>query len=423
MFSLILLVFLFLLSSFFASAETALASVNQVRLKKFVNEGRRGSDKALYLTKPENFDKSLSSILVGNNIVNIAAASISTKLLTDIFGGNIGVWISTVVMSILILIFGEIIPKSLAKNHAESYSLAISNVIYVLNKLLAPINSLLLSSKILFTKLFSNNNKLPSITEEEIKLIINMGKEEGVIDAVESQLIHRSMNLDEISLKEILTPRVDIVAIDITLTTEEITKVFFKERFSRILVYEKSMDNIIGFLSKKEFLSHLLKYKEINIKDLLREPLYVTESMKASALLPRLQKDKMRMAIVLNEFGVTIGLVTLEDILEMIVGEILDENEGSKKLVSQINENVYIFDAQYPLRDFAELMHVSLPKSAYFVLGGWILEKLEAIPLKGDSFYYEKLKISVDEVVERRVRKIKVEIQGNEVAHKNSSEE
>lgn len=421
MFSIILLVFLFFLSAFFSSAETALSSVNKVRLKNFVNEGRRGSKKALHLVTPENFDNTLSSILVGNNIVNIAAASISTKLLTDIFGGNTGVVVSTFVMTILILIFGEIIPKSLAKEHAESYSLAISNVIYVLNKLFAPINSFLLGSKVLFTRLLSknNNNNFPSITEDEIKLIIGIAEEEGVIDTVERKLIHRSMNLDETSLREILTPRMDIVAINISLPTEEITKVFFKERFSRIPVYEKSIDNIIGFITKEEFLTHLLKDKDVSIKELLREPLFVAESMKTSALLPRLRKDKMPMAIVLNQFGGTAGLVTLEDILERIVGEILDENEEQKNIVSQINENVYIFGAQHHLRDFAEMMHISLPKSSYFSLGGWVLENLEAVPSKGDSFIYENLKITVDEVVDRRLRKIKVEILSNEDSHEN----
>lgn len=416
-FSIIFLVILIILGAYFSSAETAFSSVNQVRLQKFANEGRRGAKTALYLIKPENFDNTLSTLLVGNNIVNIAAASISTKLATDIFGGVNGVLINTVAMTLFILIFGEIIPKSLAKENAESHALATANVTYMLLKLFAPINALLLSSKVLFSRWSSKNKDLPSITEEEIKLIIGMGEEEGVIDSIEGQLIHRSMNLDEISLREILTPRTDIVAIDINLSNEEIINIFFKERFSRLPVYEKSIDNIIGFITKKEFLMHLLKYKDVKIIELVREPLFVVETMKTSALLPRLLKEKM--AIVLNEFGETVGLVTLEDILELIVGEILDEEEERKDMVTKINDHLYIFDAQYLLRDFARLMQVTLPNSAYFSLGGWVLENLETIPSIGDSFYYENLLIMVEEVAERRVRKIKVEIQSNKEAQEN----
>ncbi|MFD1038777.1 hemolysin family protein [Virgibacillus byunsanensis] len=415
----ILLVTLIILSAFFSSSETAYSSVNQVRLKKFVNEGRRGSKKALHLVERDNFDKTLSTILVGNNIVNIAAASISAKLSTEIIGGNFGVVVSTVVMTILILIFGEILPKSLAKEHAESYSLAISNVLFILIKLLTPINFFFLKFKVLFTSRFiSKKNNLPSITEDEIRIILGISEEEGVIDNIKKELIHRSMDLDETLVREILTTRMDMIAIDSSMTIEEIKNVFFEERFSRIPVYEDNIDNIIGFLTEKEFLTHLLKYKDVNIKELLRKPLFVAESMKISTLLPQLQKNNTPLAIVLNEFGGTVGIVTLEDILEEIVGEILDENEEQLNLVSQINKSIYIFDAQYHLRDFAEMMHVTLPKSSYFALGGWVMEHLEAIPSEGDTFSYQNLKISVEEVVGRRVRKIKVEIKDNQEAHK-----
>ncbi|MFB4167001.1 hemolysin family protein [Virgibacillus sp. JSM 102003] len=416
----ILLISLIILSAFFSSSETAFSSVNEVRLKKFVNEGRRGSKMALHLVRSDNFDQTLSTILVGNNIVNIAAASISAKISTELIGGNTGVVVSTVIMTILILIFGEILPKSLAKEHAESYSLAISNVLYILIKFLTPINFFFLKFKVFFVSRFiSKKNNFPFITEDEIRIILGISEEEGVIDKMERQLIHRSMDLDETFVREILTPRMDMVAIDSRLTIEEIKNVFLKERFSRIPVYEGNIDNIIGFITEKEFLTDLLKYKDVNIKGLLRKPLFVAESMKISTLLPQLQKNKMPLAIVINEFGGTAGIVTLEDILEEIVGEILDENEDQLDLVSQIDKKIYIFDAQYHLDDFAEMMHVSLPRSSYFALGGWIMEKLGAIPAEGDSFTYQNLKISAEEVVGRRVRKIKVEIQGNKEVHEN----
>jgi len=383
-------------------------------LKKFVDDGRRGSKKALLLVEHDHFDQTLSTILVGNNIVNIAAASISAKLATEIFGGNIGVVISTVVMTILILIFGEILPKSLAREYAESYSLLISNVLYLLMQLLAPINFLLLQVKLFVSKFLSKNNNLPSMTEDEIKVLLGISEKEGVIDAVERQLIHRSMDLDETTVREILTPRMDIVAIDIHLPKNEIINVFFEERFSRIPVYEGNIDHIIGFLIGREYLSSLIRSKHVKIDKLLRKPLFVAESMKVSTLLPRLQREKVPMAIVLDEFGGTVGMVTLEDVLEEIVGEILDENEEHTNLVTQINEHVYIFDAQYHIHDFAKLMQIPLLDSAYYSLGGWVMENLEDIPKQGDSFNYKPLKVSVVEVAGRRIKKIRVEVRSDE---------
>lgn len=416
---LILLLSLIFLSAFFSSSETAFSSVNKVRLKKFVTDGRRGSKKALQLVEPDHFDKTLSTILVGNNIVNIAAASISAKLATEIFGGNIGVVISTVVMTILILIFGEILPKSLAREHAENYSLMISNVLYILIQLLAPINFLFLRLKIFVSRFLSKNNNLPSMTEDEIKVLLGISEKEGVIDAVERQLIHRSMDLDETTVREILTPRMDIVAIDINLSKNEIINIFFEERFSRIPVYEKNIDHIIGVLIGREYLSCLIKYKHVKIDELLRKPLFVAESMKVSTLLPRLQKEQVPMAIVLDEFGGTVGMVTLEDVLEVIVGEILDENEEHTNPVTQINDHVYMFDAQYHIHDFAKLMQIPLLDSAYFSLGGWVMENMEDIPKRGDSFNYEQFKVSVDEVDGRRIKKVRVEVLKDREAHEN----
>ncbi len=283
-----------------------------------MDEGRRGSKKALYLA--ENFDNTLSTILVGNNIVNIAAASISATVATKLFGDNTGLMISTVVMTILILIFGEILPKSLAKEHSESYSLAIATVLFILIKLLTPVNFFFIKLKIAVSNFFSKNNDLPSVTEEEIKVMLDISEEEGVIDKEERELINRSMDFDDTIAEEVLTPRIDVVAIDINQSIESIKDTFFEESFSRIPVYEESIDNIIGILSEREFLTHLIKYNDVNIRELLREPFFVVESMKVSSLLPKLQKEKVHMAIVLDEFGATSGLVTLEDVLDRRVG-------------------------------------------------------------------------------------------------------
>ncbi|SER89661.1 Hemolysin, contains CBS domains [Gracilibacillus ureilyticus] len=411
--SIIILATLIFLSAFFSSAETAFSSVNKIRLKNLVDEGRRGSKNALHMA--EHFDNTLSTILIGNNIVNIAASSISATLANELFGGNMALVISTVIMTILILIFGEILPKSLAKEHAESYTLTISGILFILIKLLTPINFLFVKLKILASKLFAKNEPLPSVTEEEIKVMLDISEEEGVIDKEERQLIHRSMDFDDTIAGEILTPRIDMIAINIEQPIDEIKNIFFEERFSRIPVYEDSVDNIIGILSEKEFLTHVIKYGDVNVRELLRDPLFVVESMKISTLLPQLQKEKVHMAIVVDEFGGTSGLLTLEDVLEEIVGEIWDEQDEKTISISQINENVYKFDAQYQLDDFAEKMNVPAPDSSYHTLGGWVIENFEAIPTNGDTFHYGPLKVSVDEVTNRRVKKVKVEIQKEEV--------
>jgi putative hemolysin len=408
LYSLILLGVLILLSAFFSSAETAYSSVNKIRLRNFEGDGVKGSKKAVYIA--DNFDNALSTILVGNNIVNIAAASISAKLATDLFGGNTGLVISTIGMTILILIFGEILPKSLAKENAESYSLTISGVLYFLIKVLTPVNFLFIKLKEVVSKAFSKNDGMPSVTEEELKVMLDISEEEGVIDKEERDLIDRSMDFDDIMVSEVLTPRIDVKAVEVGQSVDEIKEVFFEERFSRIPVYEDHIDNVIGILSEKEFFTHLLKFGEVNVRELIREPMFVFESAKISYLLSKLQMDKVHMAIVVDEFGGTTGLITLEDILEEIVGEIWDEQDEKTNSMTKLDENIYTFDSQYQLDEFIELLEVPEPESSYHTLGGWVVESFVDIPNEGESFDYENLKITVEEVDNRRVRKIKVEV-------------
>ncbi|MGM0846084.1 MAG: hemolysin family protein [Bacillota bacterium] len=408
LYSLILLGVLILLSAFFSSAETAFSSVNKIRLRNYEGEGVRGSKKALYIA--ENFDRSLSTILIGNNIVNIAAASISAKLATDLFGGNAGLVISTFVMTLLILIFGEILPKTLAKENAEVYSLSISGILFLLIKILTPVNYVFIKLKDWVSNAFSKNDGMPSVTEEELKVMLDISEEEGVIDREERELIHRSMDFDDIMVTEVLTPRIDVMGAEVNQSVEEIKEIFFEERFSRIPIYEDHIDNVIGILSEKEFFTHLLKYGEVNIRELIREPMFVFESAKISTLLAKLQKDKVHMAIVVDEFGGTTGLITLEDILEEIVGEIWDEQDEKFHSMTKISENLYTFDSQFQLDEFTDLLNLPEPESSYHTIGGWVVESFEDIPSEGESFDYENVKITVEEVDNRRVRTVKVEV-------------
>lgn len=405
----ILLGVLILLSAFFSSAETAFSSVNRIRLRNYVSEGRAGSKNALHIS--ENFDDALSTILVGNNIVNIAAASISSKVAVDLFGASTGLIISTFGMTILILIFGEILPKSMAKENAESYSLKISGILLLLIKLLTPVNFVFSKLKANVSRMFSKDGEVqPSVTEEEIKVMVDISEEEGVINNEERELVHRSLEFNDVLVGEILTHRMDMITIEVNQPLEEIKQIFLEERFSRVPVYEDNIDNIIGFLSEREFFAELIQNKEVNVREMLRQPMFVVKSMKIATLLPELQRTKSHMALVVDEFGGTSGLITLEDILEELVGEIWDEHDEKVLIMTKIDESTYEFDAQYDLDDFAELFNVPMPETSYHNLGGWIFETLESIPVNGDTFVYENLRIIVKEVENHRIRNIKVEI-------------
>jgi len=403
-----LLLFLIILSAFLSSAEAAFSYANKIRLKNYVVENRRGSQKALYIT--ENLDSALLTVLVANNIVNIAAVSLSVKMSIDVFGGNTGLFISMVGMTILIIIFGEILPKSIAKEKAEFLSLKYSNIVYILVKLLAPITVLFALLKKQFGKLLNRGATAPAVTEEEIKVMIDLSEEEGVIDNKEKELVHRSLDFDDILVGEIFTPRIDMVAVEVNQPIEKIRDIFLEEKYSRIPVYESDIDNVIGILSESDFFSELVQQKEINIRELLRKPLFVLESMKISQLLPELQKSKVHMAIVVDEFGGTSGLVTLEDILEQIVGEIWDEHDEAVKNIHKIDDYEYEFNAELPLDEFCELMNISEPESSSHTLGGWVFETFERIPDIGEKFNYESLTLIVRQVENRRIRKVLVRI-------------
>ncbi|GAM15487.1 hemolysin family protein [Mesobacillus selenatarsenatis] len=404
----ILLGVLILLSAFFSSAETAFSSVNKIRLRNYVSEGRAGSKNALHIS--ENFDDALSTILVGNNIVNIAAASISSKVAVDLFGASTGLIVSTFGMTILILIFGEILPKSMAKENAEEYSLKISAILLLLIKILTPVNFVFSKLKASVSRMFSKGENQPSVTEEEIKVMVDISEEEGVINNEERELVHRSLEFNDVLVGEVLTHRMDMITIEVNQSLEEIKQIFIEERFSRVPVYEDNIDNIIGFLSEREFFAELIQNKEVNVREMLRQPMFVVKSMKIATLLPELQRTKSHMAIVVDEFGGTSGLITLEDILEELVGEIWDEHDEKVNIMTKIDESTYEFDAAYDLDDFAELFNVPMPETSYHNLGGWIFETFESIPVNGDTFVYETLRIIVKEVENHRIRKIKVEI-------------
>ncbi|MFC0472537.1 hemolysin family protein [Halalkalibacter kiskunsagensis] len=397
------------LSAFFSSAETAFSSVNKIRLKNYEEEGRPGAKNAVNIA--ENFDKTLSTLLVGNNLVNIAAATLSSQIAIGLFGPSLGVFISTFVVTILVLIFGEIIPKSLAKEYAESYALKTSGILLLLIYVLYPVTWVFLQIKKLVYLFVKSKERTPSVTEEEIKMLIQISEDEGVIGKNEKEMVHRSLEFDDIIVQEILKPRPDMIAVEVNQPISEIMEVFLTEHFSRIPVYESNVDNIVGILSERDFLTAYIKDKEnVDVNSLIRHPLFVVESMKISSLLPELQKQKVHMAIVIDEFGGTSGLVTLEDLLEEIVGEIWDEHDVRINQVRQIGPSSYVVDANYSIDDFTEFTNIDAPTTSNHTLGGWLIEEFQRIPKVGEEFMYQNLILKIEKAEEKRVRQVHLTI-------------
>ncbi|WP_078555715.1 hemolysin family protein [Bacillus alkalicellulosilyticus] len=407
---LLFLVILLLLSAFFSSMETAFSSANKIRLKNYSEEGKPGAKKAYYIT--QHFDYALSTILIGNNLVNIAAATISAAIASQLYGESAGLVISTVVMTILVLIFGEVLPKSFAKENAESLALKISGILVFLMSTFKPLTWVLVQLKVYLSSLVTSKESTPSITEQELKEMINISEEEGVIEDHERELVQNSLDFNDIRVGEILTPRTNIVAIEASSSVQDIQVLLLEERYSRVPVYQDTIDNIIGILSERDFLRNKVRYEEFDITELVRKPMFIYESMRISRLLPELQKNHSHMAIVIDEFGGTSGLITLEDILEELVGEIWDEHDEEHNDIKQIEENVYEFNGDFPLDEFAEVVDIPIPTSMYQTLGGWLVEEFQRFPVAEDQLKYGKLTLIVTEADDRRIRKVKVVVEG-----------
>lgn len=412
--SLILYVVLVMLSAFFSSAETALSSVNRVRMIRMSEDGDKGAKRVLHLV--DRFDDTLSTILVGNNIVNIGAATVSTAIATSIYSGGTGLVISTFATTVIILIFGEILPKSLAKEFAEKYSLLISGILLLLVKVLKPVTMIFTGLKKLVLRMIGMNDKEPSVTEEELKVLVDMGEEEGVLGETEAELVHSAFAFNDITVDDVLTPRIDILAVDIDDTLEEIKDTIFSGGHSRLPVYKDSIDNVIGVLSERDFLRSMMRDEVTDVRSLIRPLTYVSPQTKLIELLPVLQQKQSHMAIVLDEFGGTAGLITLEDMLEELVGDIWDEHDESIVYLKRLRDGVYECMADMDVDEFADEMGIKEPEVDANTMGGWIVELLGDIPEKGARVTYEDMTFTVLHVEKRRIRKLLVETGQSESA-------
>ena len=405
-------------SALFSSMETAISSVNKIRLK---HEAANGSKKAKRTLKlAENFDKTITSILVGNNVVNILLSSLGTVVFTSLMGAS-GVAVSTAVITVLVLTFGEILPKSIAKQNAESYAEGSSGLLNFICLILTPVSFLFLQLQKLTQKIFKPKENAPSVTEDELKYIIDEIEDEGVLEKNESILVRSALEFDDTTCEEILIPRVKVSAVDVTESIEEIRDMFINERYSRLPVYEKSIDNIIGFITDKDFFSLLFSSgeKTFSIESIIQKALYVHESKLISELLVDMQRSKIHIAVVKDDYGGTSGIVTMEDIIEELVGEIYDENDEVVQSIVKTGDNMYEIKADLNLNDMLEKL--GLPENIIDVdsydsntVGGWALELFGYIPPVGATVRNGIFSVTVLDGDERTINKIGLKIDNTE---------
>ena len=399
----ILIAIMVILSAYFSATETAFSSLNKTRLKTMAEKGNKRAQKTLKLA--ENYDKLISTILIGNNIVNIACASISTMLFIELINEQSGPAVSTLVTTIIVLIFGEITPKSIAKDIPERFAMFSTPMISVLIFILTPVNYLFSQWKKFASKIIKDDED-SKMSSEELMMIVDEVTEEGSLDDDEGDLIKNAIEFTEQEARDILTHRVDLEAVSIDDEKEEIAKLFTKTKLSRLLVYEESIDNIIGVIHMKDFFTEKGITKK-PVKDIMATPVFVQEYEKINDLLKRLQKNKTHMAVVIDEYGGTLGIVTMEDILEELVGEIWDEYDVVEEDFVEIGENVYDVDGSASFDDFCDFFEIE-EETDNVSVGGWVTELLGKLPEVGDEVTFENLKLLVTEVDSHRVENIKV---------------
>ena len=401
------------LSAFFSSAETALTTVNKMRIRTLAEAGDK---RAITLTRViENPGKMLSTILVGNNIVNLSASSLMTTLTMQMFGSR-AVGAATGILTLLILVFGEITPKTLSTLYAEKIALSYARIVYALMALMTPVIFFVnqLSMGVLFVMRVDPNKKRDAITEDELRTIVQVSHEEGVIETEEKKMINNVFDFGDSVAKDVMVPRIDMVLVDVNATYRELMDVFREEKFTRIPVYEDTTDNVIGIVNMKDLLLYD-KTQEFSIRSLLRQPLYTYEYKKTAELMVEMRKTFNNIVIVLDEYGATAGLITLEDMLEEIVGEIRDEyDEDEEDEVTEITPDEFLVNGSTKLDDLNDRLGLDLESEDYDSVGGLVIGLLDHLPDAGESVDYENLHLIVERVEKNRIDKIRLQIRSEE---------
>lgn len=421
-----LLIILVLFSAFFSMTETVFASVSEAKIKNYVEERKTGAKKALFCV--EHFDRTLTTLLVGNNIVNTALSTFALTFFTGfIRTGNLEL-ISTAIITIVLLIFGEITPKTIGKKYNDKLVLFLAPIIYVISYILLPISIIFMGIQKIFTGKKNNDSQ---VNESELETILDTMVEDGEIEDDEHEYIKNVFDLNDRTVEEIMVPRVDMVAIEDTTSIDEVKNIFIREQYSRIPVYHEDKDHIIGIIYERDFFEAMAKNIELkNVKQLMRNVLFVNKKMTVDALIKTLQESKTHMAIVSGEYNDTLGLVTMEDALEEIVGEIYDEHdEGSvkQKLITKINDNTYMVDGDMFVSDMFEEIGLGEAPEGASKLSTWMFESQEDLPKIGDKMTYiscftdqnengeyedyaKKIVLEIVEVDDRRIETVKVTV-------------
>ena len=404
------LVILIILSSFFSASETAFSSVNQIRLRQYMEDGKKGAKVAYELS--ERFEDVLLVIIILNNIVNFAAAGITAIVALETFGEAAAV-IGTLIITIVMIVFAEIFPKSYAHANAERLVLHISGTFKVLIFVLKPLIWLLKVVKNVFSRNDKELEEEPSVTEDELDVIINTMEEEGVLEEDEVDMLQGVLDLSETFVKNIMTPRADVKSISAEATVEEAKQKFLKYKFSRIPVYKDAHDNIVGLLYERDLFAAMIKEEPTELEDLIKEPIYVSSSMRVASLLEKLREEKQHLAVVIDEHGAASGIVTMEDVIEEVVGEIYDEHDEDEELITKKSDTVYEVSADFALDELCDLFGVNIDEEDDVVpIGSWLYEKLEDIPNVDDEYVYESLTFKITSVENRRIMRVLVEYNG-----------
>lgn len=412
---LVALIALIILSAFFSSTETAFSCANKIKLRSLASAGDKRAQRVLDLAE-DKYDKLISTILIGNNIVNITATTLATvlfaKLIVDGATANV---VSTVVMTVGVLIFGEITPKLIANVYPEKMAMAFYPLVIFFYYILYPFNLIFSGWRWLLSKLF-RLKKEDAVTEDEIMTVVEEAEEDGTLGEEETKLIRSVIEFDDLEVGDILVPRVNVVGVEVSSSMDAIKEIFLKEGYSRIPVYKDSIDTIIGTIHEKDFFKAYMHGKK-GIDGILQNAYYTTEHVKISNLLKDLQKKKVHIAVVLDEYGGTLGLVTMEDILEELVGEIWDEHDEEVNFFKQVDENLFVVDGNAPLSDMFEFFELGGEEEKFEAqtVSGWVIEQLEQIPHAGVKLSYLNLDIEVVKSTVRKVQQVRVTVNEKQI--------
>lgn len=394
-------------SAFFSASETAFTSANTIRLKHRLDNGDRKVAKTLALL--DDYDRLLSAVLIGNNIVNITAAALATVLFVELYGGESGVTIATVVLTIATLVFGEISPKTLAKENAERLAVAFTPLMSFMIIILTPLTFIFRQLQHALVRL-SGGNTEKTITEEELMTIIDEVEEGGNIEAVEGALIRSALLFDDQQVRDIYTPRVNVVAVSDEDTYEEVSDIFQQTGFSRLPLYHDTIDNILGVIHVKDFYNALIKGQRPSLTELAKPLVFILENRDLARLMSTLQKDKSHMAVITDEYGGTVGIVTLEDIIEELVGEILDEHDEDIPDIEKIALGTYLIQGQSEVDDILPRFGIDVENIEATTIGGWITDILGHIPIEDESIDMGNVIVRVEKATPRYVEQVRLSI-------------